>query len=89
MTERINHAATAVAKDQEAMTRRRFWASWRWQRSAQVHATLALVEQQKIANLIALQRHEVEWDVNLSGSRLYLNDGSEDLKPEVAEALGL
>lgn len=47
MASRIDHAKTAVEKDREAMTRRGFWASWRWQRSAQVHATLALAAEQK------------------------------------------
>ena len=59
--ENIDHASTARGHNSEAMTRRGFWASWRWQRSAQVHATLALVgaqervaEQLRIGNLIRL-----------------------------------
>lgn len=53
MPDRINHAATAEGANREAM-RRGFWASRRWHRKAQVHATLAVAEQLRIANLIAL-----------------------------------
>ena len=55
MTDRINHYRTAEAALEEAM-RRGFFGAWRWFRKAQAHALLALVEQQRIANLIALGR---------------------------------
>lgn len=55
----IDHAATAESANQYAM-QRPFWESWRWHRKAQVHATLALVEQQRIANLIALAQMRSE-----------------------------
>lgn len=88
MSERIDHAAEAAANlgavgtvlpytgDQSAMTIS----------VAQVHATLALVEQQRIANLIALHRHEVRYDIG-EWSRLY-DEGTEDLKADIREALG-
>lgn len=59
MTERINHAAEALSYIQEAhdMTptgyRKEAGTQYALQ-EAQVHATLALVEQQRISNLIAL-----------------------------------
>lgn len=55
--------------------------------AAQVKATLALVEQQRIANVIAIHQHEVKYDIG-EWSRLYVA-GTEGLKPEIAEALGL
>lgn len=54
---------------------------------AQVHPTLALVEQQRIANLLALHRHEVKHDIG-AWSRLY-EHGTDDLKPGIKHALGL
>lgn len=80
--EKIDHAATAVAHNHEAMARRGFWASWRWQRSAQVHATLALVEQQRIANIIALGT-EYAWGLGES------EDYFAQLRPEIRKGLGL
>jgi hypothetical protein len=56
--------------------------------TAQVHATLALVEQQRIANVIALHRHEVQYDIGADRSYLYV-DGTETVRPEIREELGL
>lgn len=77
MTKRIDHAEGA-----------RNLQAHGYSESAQVHATLALVEQQRIANLIALHRHEVEYDLNGGRSLLYKN-GTEELRPEIREALGI
>ncbi len=55
---------------------------------AQAHATLALVEQQRIANLIALHRHEVEYDIGGDRSYLY-KPGTEDLRDDIKKGLGL
>lgn len=90
MTERIDHAkaadelmrklASAPATDDEHDV------EWGF-REAQVHATLALVEQQRIANLIEIARfdHHVEGD-----ARLYTNlEASAKWRNEAAEALGL
>lgn len=55
---------------------------------AQVHATLALVEQQRIANVIALHTHEVRYDIG-EWSRIYEYDaeGEAFLSPDIASAL--
>ena len=50
-----DHYATAVDADRLAMNSARE-ASRKWHRKAQVHAVLALAEQQRIANLIALAK---------------------------------
>lgn len=57
--------------------------------AAQVHATLALVEQQRIANLIALHAHEVAYDIG-EWSRIYHEtaDGPA-LNDDIREGLGL
>lgn len=54
---------------------------------AQVHATLALVEQQRIANLIALSVPQQ----TVSASEVHIPSWDEklQLRPEIAEALGL
>lgn len=58
---------------------------------AQVHATLYLAEQQRLANLIALAAHEpgkseAYWRALLSNP---VNEMALELKPEIREALGL
>lgn len=58
--------------------------------TAQVHATLALVEQQRIANLIAIMALEIQEDYPLAQSEgtasLYAAGA---LRPEIAAALRL
>lgn len=89
MTERIDHAAEAIKHrdyaespgpgDPQLATN--------WLISAQVHATLALVEQQRIANLIAIGQfsHDAEDD-----TRFYIGlAGSEAAYVEAAGALGI
>lgn len=65
---------------------------------AQVHATLALVEQQRIANLIALADHAFERWVNYAGEAggigtLFSNPESENgnmrVRDDIAESLGI
>lgn len=61
---------------------------------AQVHATLALVEQQRIANLIALsQASHLTESIPLEERRALsawpLDAPHRRLKPDIAEALGL
>jgi hypothetical protein len=53
---------------------------------AQVHATLALVEQQRIANIIALS---VPQQTVPASVRIPSWDEKLQLRPEIAEALGL
>ena len=57
MTDRIDHAALAAQMARDALSTSRSGAqviAGMLAATAQVHATLALVEQQRIANLIAL-----------------------------------
>ena len=54
MTERIDHAAAAVWMLKDAQAAQDLSIIGIISQGAQVHATLALVEQQRIANLIAL-----------------------------------
>lgn len=69
MTDRIDHAAEARVLEKNAWARggidgglliRRPEERHDMITSAQVHATLALVEQQRIANLIAYASHRLE-----------------------------
>lgn len=89
MNERIDHAAEARGEmrySHDCLADGREDRAGLALSEAQIHATLALVEQQRIANLIALHRHEVKYDIG-SWSRLY-NEG-EELRPEIKEALGI
>lgn len=87
MTERIDHAKIATQ-----------WASPEvWKQAggvsdgvipsmlamAQVHATLALVEQQRIANLIALGHKYYGYNEDVENAYINL------LRPEIRQALGL
>lgn len=53
---------------------------------AQVHATLALVEQKRIANIIALS---VPQDAGTADIRLPSWDEKLQMRPDIREALGL
>lgn len=55
--------------------------------AAQVHATLALVEQQRIANLVALSRPQ---DFRPDGANIRIPSFDEEgmLRPDIAAALG-
>jgi outer membrane protein TolC len=69
--------------------------------AAQVHATLALVEQQRIANLITLATLSGEYDENTDLLRIEavaslvkwvphgLDDEHPEIRPEIAAALGI
>lgn len=90
MSERIDHAAEAskVAKPlvSDPYTSRETWLA-----EAQLHATLALVEQQRIANLIALSVGD--WDhgqaVDALVVRPQMGADPYPLRPEIAAALGI
>lgn len=79
MTERIDHAERAAAlitppnalSTTDSLTEKRIAA-------AHVHATLALVEQQRVANLIA---YAADVDV--------IRDGNYDVNVSIRKALGL
>lgn len=86
MTERIDHAAEAREALRGSGDGRNFATDA--SNNAIAHAVLALVEQQRIANIIALHRHEVEYDLN-GGRSLIFESGGETLRPEIAEALGI
>lgn len=84
MTERIDHAAEAKA----------FLGNIEWGNqggdylaAAQLHATLALVEQQRIANLVALGQYTiVPGDMPVYRSAIFNGDA---LRPDIAAALGV
>ena len=93
MTDRIDHAAEARRLTSAVTTRD--WAEEspyvdRRTAVARVHATLALVEQQRIANLIAL----ANGDTHLS-TTAYLQLAVElgirpaEFRPDIAAALGI
>lgn len=94
---RIDHAA--VAHEILAHTPTNGGVTYSdWMAEAQVHATLALVEQQRIANLIALFDIEDAHVLSSAGSRGLLDrrpdpdipgDWTVRLWPEVAAALGI
>ncbi|WP_136053465.1 hypothetical protein [Microbacterium sp. K5D] len=99
MTERIDHAAKALKIMHDVGTDERgeiplelFDSHEQWiyeatMREAQVHATLALVEQQRIANLLTMAQfdHAIE-----DGVRLYTDlEWSAKLRQEAGERLGL
>lgn len=101
MTDRIDHAAKAAEQEEAAWEKSDgfFVIASEVRRqvvlaSAQVHATLALVEQQRIANLTALavQPGDASTQASLG---LVVNsspdsyDSDWKLRPEIAEALGL
>ncbi|MBL3699266.1 hypothetical protein [Leucobacter luti] len=96
MSDRIDHAAEARNCISYARTTESSAEAHLSQAEAQVHATLALVEQQRIANLIALAQPvqlpgggEARYDIY---EVEYGNVGdvmSCALRPEVREALGL
>ena len=105
MTKRIDHAAKAVKAtknadaylariDGKAMSDAQAvvsqLAALNANMGAAVDAQLALVEQQRIANLIALHRHEVKYDIG-DASLLYVgfDDVGYQLRPDIREGLGL
>lgn len=88
MTERIDHYSAAVGMLKDAQVAKDLATVAIIADGAHVHATLALVEQQRIANLIALAGLE------MNGPLRHLAiqpDGpySVDVKPDIAAALGL
>jgi hypothetical protein len=94
---RIDHVKTAEGNAGYAMQFRPLTAI-KWLMKAQVHATLALVEQQRIANLIALGLLQIASGLNGSyapvgdgGSfrALYPQGESSPLAPDIAAALGI
>lgn len=96
MSERIDHAAAAREWAERGFQASEASAEVRCLAQAQVHATLALVEQQRIANIIAIANNVSEDpDVTVTaGERaawLALCDETSphSLRPEIREALGL
>ena len=95
MTDRIDHAALAGQMAWDALSTSRSGAqgiAGMLAATAQVHATLALVEQQRIANLVALTKntfaaHEaLEALSTLATAKLGEQIG---LRPDIAAALGI
>lgn len=92
MTDRIDHAAEAVGLLNLAATTQHQGDPRHLIAAAQVHASLALVEQQRIANLIALAKetfaaHEAS---EALGTFATATPGERiGLRPEIAAALGI
>ena len=95
MTDRIDHAARAAQMARDALATSRSGAqgiAGILAATAQVHATLALVEQHRIANLIALTKetfaaHEAREALGtFATAKLGEQIG---LRPDIAAALGI
>lgn len=94
MTDRIDHAAEARRLTSAVTTRD--WAEEsppyvdRRTAVARVHATLALVEQQRIANLIALANGDTHLSTT-AYSQLAVEPGIRpaEFRPDIAAALGV
>ena len=92
MSDRIDHAAEAVALLNLAAATQHQGDPTHLIAAAQVHATLALVEQQRIANLVALTKntfaaHEAREALStLTTAKLGEQIG---LRPDIAAALGI
>jgi len=95
MTDRIDHAAEARAAlkgaqmnpaDADVITDP-------WLLAAQVHATLALVEQQRLANLITLAQFSFDgWEPNAAQRELFgpqIGTEASDLTDDARRVLGL
>ena len=98
MADRIDHAAEAVALLRRVSGSRMSDAEASVSVSAaQVHATLAVAEQQRIANLIALESarsHRTDrrghyWGPDLLWEPGPDPEGNAVLRPEIARALGV
>ena len=90
MSERIDHVAEALRVARQANGKTTEQAV-PLVAVAQVHATLALVEQQRIANLIALGRTGRVAPGTIFNEQLssFDFDSPQTLRPEIREALGL
>lgn len=86
MTDRINHEARAIEMLSSAPADLRADDAIA---VAQVAATLALVEQQRIANLIALDMQQEQYLVPEDGETGEESYWSTRLRADVREALGL
>lgn len=95
MTDRIDHAALAAQMARDALSTSRSGAqgiAGILAATAQVHANLALVEQQRIANLIALTKETfAAYEAcEALGTFAAAKCGEQiGLRPEIAAALGI
>ena len=95
MSERIDHYAAAVEMLKDAQAAQDLSVVGIIAQGAQVHATLALVEQQRIANLIALGALDGMAGYDPHETLLVTRKPDDpvgavrQLKPEIKEALGL
>ena len=92
MSDRIDHAAEAVALLNLAAAAQHQGDPRHLIAAAQVHATLALVEQQRIANLIALTKETfAAYEAcEALGTFATAKCGEQiGLRPEIAAALGI
>ncbi|WP_454301113.1 hypothetical protein [Salana multivorans] len=94
MTDRIDHAARArlkieAAQDQQARDGEFDWTVRDEALLAQAEATLALVEQLRLANLVAIA-HGTDGALSTALRDLaYLTLGDDGINPDIAAALGL
>lgn len=98
MSERIDHYSAAIEMLKDAQVAKDLAMVAVIADGAQVHATLALVEQQRIANLIALAKTAQEHYGGYAGEAGFVRTlfdnpntelGNMRLKPNIAAALGL
>lgn len=104
MTDRIDHAALAAQMARDALSTSRSGAqviAGMLAATAQAHATLALVEQQRVANLIALAgsrnpilREQVAEDAAEALATFHEHadlalGGWHEVRPDIAAALGI
>lgn len=90
MTDRIDHAAEAtesLRRMPEAVQRAGAVSADALVKAAQVHALLALVEQQRISNLIALEKSR-SW-LSRHANKTLTGDIDDSMNPEIAAALGI
>lgn len=95
MTARIDHAAEALRLID--MAGESFVAEEGWTETtalmatldAQTHATLALVEQQRTANLIALLDSYRDYDGSVPWTTVHDSPAYEAMRQQVAAALGI
>lgn len=89
MTDRIDHAAEAVALLNLAVTAQHQGDPRHLIAAAQAYAALALVEQQRIANLIALASSTDSIAARAQAEITLLVTRSNLLRPDIAAALGI
>lgn len=89
MTERIDHYAAAVGMLKDAQAAQDLSVVGIIAQGAQVHATLALVEQQRVGNMIALMASAARGVAEQTHSVQGYMEMFNRINPQVIKALGL